>query len=260
MQIQGKAIIITGASSGIGAALSVALARRGARGIALLARRKDALEKIAADIRQYGSKAVVLPTDIGQDNAVDWAIRAAKAELGPLEIAIANAGISPTHVASAPDFELLKTVYNVNLMGATRLIHGVLPDMLAAQRGHIVGVSSVAGFRGLPGSALYSSSKAALSTLLEGYRVELEASGIQVTDISPGFVKTPMALAAGPMTPWMVEVEDAVERIIAGIERDEKDIIFPWQMKLAMKCIRLLPRPLFDRIGKRVFLHRKTQS
>ena len=186
-----RSILITGASSGIGRALALEYARGGAS-VALSARRADELEAAAADVRAAGGRALVLPLDVTDAEAVGDAVRRADRDLGGLEMVVANAGRGDWRHGSQLRWEDVQAVLDVNVRGAMATLLAAVPAFLARQGGHLVAVTSLAGRRGLPMSAAYSASKAAMTVFLESLRIDLAAAGIRVTDVQPGFVVTPM--------------------------------------------------------------------
>lgn len=241
-----RVVLITGASSGLGAALAKRLAAEGDR-IALAARRADRLEDLAEEVRRAGGVALPIPCDVRDREAVHRAVERCAAELGPVDLLVANAGI--VRFASARHFDaaVLRDIVEVNLFGASYCIEAVLPSMLQRRSGHIVGISSLSARHGVPEIAAYSASKAALSNLLEALRVELRPHGVDVTIVHPGFVRTDMIDGAGRL-PFVLELDDAVERIHSAIQRRVPDAAFPWQTSTFTRMGQLLPGRLADRL------------
>jgi len=234
--------LLTGASSGIGRSLARRLADDP---LALLARRKDLLDTLAAEIEAGGGRALALPCDVTDRAQVAAAVQEAEARLGPIERLIANAGGgSKTDVRSfqAADVE---AVLRLNVLGAANCIEAVLPGMLARGRGHIVVTSSLAGSRGLPGAAAYSAAKAALSTMAESLRVDLAPHGIDVTVLAPGFVR---AKPDRKPRPFEVGLEQATAAMARAIRARRKAYAFPLPLVLGAGLGRLLPASLYDRL------------
>jgi short-subunit dehydrogenase len=254
--IQSEVAVITGASSGIGAELARRLADRGVR-LGLTARRADRLEQLAAEIQARGGTAAVAPADAADPASTRAAIVHLARQLGPVELLIANAGVGLSAPASQFSAEAFEQMVRVNLLGAAVAIEVVLPGMLERRRGHIVGVSSLAGWRGLPQTAGYSATKAGLSTLLEGLRVELRLKGVDVTVVHPGYVRTPMTEGSGNWQPFLLEVGPAAERILRGIAARRREINFPWQTALLMDLVRRLPGPVYDRLAGAILVPRE---
>ncbi len=175
--------MITGASSGIGGALAVELAKRGGR-LGLVARRAEALAEIA-------------------------------------------------------------------VVGAANSVAAVIPEMVARGQGHLVAISSLAGYRGLPKSAAYCASKAAVSAFFESLRIDLEPKGIAVTIIHPGFIKTPLTAGREAQMPFLMELDDAVQKIVRAIEKQKKSYAFPWQLATIVRVGMIMPIWMYDRIARR---------
>jgi len=170
-----KTVLITGASSGIGEALAIEYGSRGAH-VALVARREAELAVVAEKVMSRGGRATVIPCDVANDQAIFDAVRRGDQELGGLDMVIANAGVGSSGHASTLKWQDTARLIDVNIKGAFATLSAAIPIFLAQQRGQLVGVSSLAGKRGLPTSGAYSASKAALSTFLETLRVDLRAT------------------------------------------------------------------------------------
>jgi NAD(P)-dependent dehydrogenase (short-subunit alcohol dehydrogenase family) len=225
---------ITGASSGIGEALARELARRGAR-VAITARRADRLAEIAGDTM------LALPADVTDVEAMRSAAARVEAELGPIDLAVLNAGTWGQMDVTAWDTELFRRHVETNLMGVVHGIDAVLPGMRRRRGGVIAGVSSVAGYRGWPSSQAYGSTKAAEINLLESLRIDLLPLGIGVLTVCPGFVRSDLTAQNTFRMPFLMEPPDAAERIADGIAREKAEIVFPLPMMLLMKATRLVP-------------------
>jgi short-subunit dehydrogenase len=248
MRLDYRMAIITGASSGIGAELTRQLAARGVA-VGLTARRADRLGSLAGAIRAAGGTAAVAAADAADREATRAAITRLGESLGPIDLLIANAGVGEECTAERFSAEALERMVRVNLLGAAYAIEAVLPGMLARGRGHLVGISSLAAYRGLPGSAGYGATKAGLSALLEGLRVELRGRGIAVTTVHPGFVRTPMTEGNGRPQPFLMEPEAASARILRGIAARRAEVNFPWPMAALLGAVRLLPNWSYDRLA-----------
>ena len=246
-----KVVLITGASSGIGRALAVELGRRGAA-TALLARRAEKLREIVAEVEASGTSALALPADVRDAEAVRAAAGQALGRWGRIDVLIANAGMGST--LNVTDFRAAEAaeVIIVNTIGAINSVAAALPGMIGRGAGHLVAISSLAAFRGLPKSGHYSASKAALSTFFESLRVDLRNTGIYVTTIHPGFIKTPMTAPRKERMPFLLEVEDAARRIIHAIEAHRRTYAFPWQLALVVRLLALMPDVLYDHLMARV--------
>ncbi len=171
---------------------------------------------------------------------------------GALDIVIANAGIGRPDKLTAPSTEHMLRTIEVNVGGVVRTINAVLPGMLEQKSGHIVGLSSVAGKRGLPGSGSYSASKAAVTRLLESIRSPARSHGVYVTTVNPGFVKTPMTAKNKHPMPFLMDADEAAQHVLRAIRLKRREYTFPWQMATLMGIVAKLPNALFDRISKKV--------
>jgi NADP-dependent 3-hydroxy acid dehydrogenase YdfG len=244
-----KIIFLTGASSGIGEALALAMAKQGAT-LGLLARRKDLLDDLAARCEAAGGTARSLAADVTDAAAVQSAADALQSEFGRIDIMIANAGIGGNNAetrALRPD--AVKKVIDINLLGSVNSIAAVLPGMLERGSGQLVGVSSLAGVRGLPKSAAYSASKAGMTALFESVRLDTRALGIGVTIIQPGFIKTPLTSGRSGKMPFLMELEDAIPLFLNAIEKRKKFAAFPWQLAAIVKAGKIFPAWLYDRVA-----------
>lgn len=247
-----KTIFLTGASSGIGKALAFELGNCGAR-IGLVARRKEMLEDIAGQIKKSGSDVLVFTADVAEKAQIQKAVDNVKQKFGPVDILIANAGMGGKMKAEDFSSEIFERVFAVNFMGVIYCIEAVLPDMLKRGSGHISAVSSLAGWRGLPDNGVYSSSKAALTTILESLRNELRPKGIAVSAISPGFVRSEMTgNDGGEKLPFLIEADDAARRILAGLAKKQRDIAFPFPTATAMRLAKFLPDAVWDMVAVRI--------
>jgi NADP-dependent 3-hydroxy acid dehydrogenase YdfG len=242
-----RSVLITGASSGIGRALALEYARGGAS-LAICARRAPELEALATEVRTLGGSALPIPLDVCDAEAVADAVRRADRDLGELEMVIANAGRGASKHASRLAWNDVASILDVNVRGAMATLVAAIPIFLAHQRGHLVGISSLAGRRALPLFAAYSASKSALSTFLESLRIDLAPAGLRVTDVRPGFVDTPMIANTRNPTPLRWPVDKAAGHIVQRLERAPAVIAFPWPLVLATNLARVLPAPLYDRV------------
>ncbi len=239
-------VILTGASSGIGAALAVEYARQRSARIALLARREEQLAAVAQSVVDAGGEALVQPCDVTDEAAVSRAVDATRDAFGAIDVAIANAGIGDPTPIHRFEVERIGRIMRVNFDGAVHLFAACLPEMVERGRGQLVGVSSLAAYRGLPKSGGYSASKAALSALMESMRLELTPKGVAVTTVHPGFVKTPMTdLNKFPM-PFIVPVETAATLVVRRLQGRPRTINFPWTLATGMSLLRFMPNWLYD--------------
>ena len=234
MRIAGSRIWVTGASSGIGAALARELEERGAH-VAISARRKDKLDEVSA------GRMHVETLDVTDRDAAVAAGESIRTALGGLNAVVLNAGAWDQVKIEQWDSAVFRKHFDVNLMGTVHCIEAVLPSMLEAKAGLIVGIASVAGYRGLPNSEAYGTTKAAQINLLESMRVDLRRRGLQVQTVCPGFVKTEMTERNTFPMPFIIEAEDAARRIADGIAKEKAEVVFPLPMMLMMKAARFVP-------------------
>jgi short-subunit dehydrogenase len=237
-------VFITGASRGIGAALARLYARQGAT-LGLLARNGDALASLGAALAPATCatyRADVRDADAMRDAGEDFIGR-----FGAPDIVIANAGISVgTSTQHVEDAAIFRAVLETNVLGLVHTFQPFLDAMLAADRGQLVGIASVAGFRGLPGAGAYSASKAAAIAYLESLRVEMVGTGVDVITICPGYIATSMTAKNPYRMPFLLPVDKAARLMARAIARRRRFYVLPWQMALVGRLLRSLPRPLFD--------------
>lgn len=245
----GKVVMITGASSGIGRGLAVELGRRGAK-LGLVARRVEVVDDVVGEIKAGGGEAVPLPADVQEVDSISAAADKLRASLGPVDVLIANAGIGPTRDAADFSAEEVSAVINVNVIGASNSVAAVIPEMVARGSGQLVAISSLAAYRGLPRSAAYCASKAAVSAFFESLRLDLAPRGIDVTIIHPGFIKTPLTEGRDARMPYLMELDDAVGKIVRAIEKRRKRYSFPWQLATIVRAGMLMPIWMYDRISR----------
>jgi short-subunit dehydrogenase len=239
-------VVITGASSGIGAALARHYAASGAK-LGLIARRKDALERIAATL---AVRCEVYPLDVRNAGAVAAAARHFIDSHGCPDIVVASAGVSlGTLIEHAEDIAAFQEVLDINVMGTVTAFQPFVGCMRSRGSGSLVGIASVAGYRGLPGAAAYSASKAAVISALESLRVELRGSGVKVITTCPGYIATPMTARNPYPMPFLMSAEEAARKIAALISRGRDFAVIPWQMAIIARLMRLLPNSLYDRLA-----------
>jgi short-subunit dehydrogenase len=243
-----RVAVVTGASSGIGSALARRLAARGLA-VGLTARRECALNQLVEEIQSLGGIASMAPADAADPLQTRAALERLREALGPIDLLIANAGIAERNPVETFSAEVLERMFRVNVLGVTYAIEAVLPRMLQRGSGQIVGVSSLAGYRACsPGHFGYSASKAALTTLLDGLRVELRPRGVAVTIVHPGYVHTPMTAGNTRWMPFVMNLDRAADLIVRGILARRPRIDFPWQAALGMTLVRWLPISVYDRV------------
>lgn len=234
---------ITGASSGIGAALSTELAARGFV-VAATARNEKALAELADTAANIHAFAGDITDRSGMAALVDTIER----DLGPIDMAVLNAGIYlPTNFPEF-DADLFDRSFAVNLGGTVNCLAPLVPLMSGRGRGRIAIVSSVAGYGGLPTSAAYGATKAALFNLGESLAMDLAAHGVKVSMIAPGFVRTPATDVNTFSMPFIISADDAARRIANALEKGQAHIAFPKRFSYLLRLINLLPRGLYTRL------------
>jgi NAD(P)-dependent dehydrogenase (short-subunit alcohol dehydrogenase family) len=238
---QGKSVLVTGGSSGIGREACLAVAAAGGR-VGVIARRESPLADTVAAVRAMGGLAASAACDVRDRAALQAAVAALEDRFGPCEVAIACAGIHrvswPLEATAAHD------VIDVNVGGCINFLTAVLPGMLARRRGHVCGVASIAALVGLPGNAAYCASKAAVVALLESLRLDCEPAGVRVTTACPGFVDTPMVTEEERASGGLMPAAVAAAAILRAIERDRAETWFPRRTWLAARLVRSLPTRL----------------
>lgn len=242
-----RTALVTGASSGLGEALCRRLAARGTKVFA--AARTEAKLAALADAFPGLIEPVVL--DVTDTDACVRTLRALDADGDGLELIIASAGLAGgPHAAEVTWEGDIEPVLRTNTMGALATLTAVLPEMVARDQGHLVGISSLAARAGLPAMAAYSASKAMVSTFLETLRVDLEGTGVTVTTIEPGhFVSPLVATREAPMA-FLVTLDEAADEVMKAIDKKARVHAFPAPMAAASGFARLLPRAIYDRLVK----------
>jgi len=239
-------VFLTGASSGLGEALARHYADEGAT-LGLFARREAELARLAASL----APAPVATYTGDVRDAGDLARAGAEfvARFGLPDVVIANAGVSRGTLTDEPeDLPAFRAVFDTNVLGIVHTFAPFLRGMREARAGVLVGVASVAGFRGLPGSGAYCGSKAAAITYLESLRVELVGSGVSVVTVCPGFVDTPLTARNPYPMPFLLQPAKAARLIARAVARRSRFYVLPWQMALLGRVLRFAPRALFDRV------------
>lgn len=238
-----RTIVITGASSGIGAALALAHARAGVH-LGLLARNAERLNAVAAQCRAHKATVDVATLDVGNRAGMEAWLHDFD-QRHPVERLIANAGVSGG-TASGDGREPARAIFAVNLDGVLNTVLPLIPAMVARRQGQIALMSSLAGFRGFPGAPAYCGSKAAVRVWGEGLRGDLARHGVAVSVICPGFVRSPMTAVNRFPMPFQLDSTQAAARIQRGLDRDQGRIAFPWPTYAAVWLLSLLPSRLAD--------------
>lgn len=245
----GERVLITGASSGIGAALALELSRAGMR-VALSARRRNALESVAKQCREQGAaEAIIVVADVSDPREAARAVKEAESAFDGLDIVVANAGIGGDTPADRLRWDAVESILKTNITGAFATVVAASEGMLARGSGQIIGVSSLASYKGMARSSVYCASKAAFTTFLEGLRPGLAKRGVSVGIVSPGFIATPLTDGRGHPMPFLMDAPCAARIIARGIRRKTRHIAFPWPMLWAVRLLRFVPDALYDRFA-----------
>lgn len=248
-------IFITGASSGIGQALAHTFAKRNAHTqcvIGLAARRAEQLQALADDLQdQYGVRCAIYPLDVRDSLACQLAAEDFIFRYGAPNIVIANAGVSRgTLTEYREDIPAFQAVMDINVMGMVHTFQPFIKTMInlaqAGESAQLVGIASVAGVRGIPGSGAYSASKAAAISYLESLRVEMAAHHIAVSTIAPGYIRTPMTAVNRFKMPFLMDVDLAAAKFADAIQAKRRFVIIPWQMGWLARLMRVLPPFVWD--------------
>lgn len=240
-----KSLVITGASSGLGLALSRHYLVQGAM-VAAIARRGELLQSLSTE---FPNQVFCYALDVCDAAAVQHAAHDFIARVGCPDVVIANAGVSVgTLTEYAEDIGNFQQLMDTNAVAMMKTFQPFVTAMCKAHKGTLVGVASVAGFRGLPGAGAYSASKAAAISYLESLRVELRDSGVKVVTVCPGYIKTPMTDVNPYPMPFILDSDDAAQRIARIIQRQKSFAVIPWQMSLVGNALKYMPRWLYDRL------------
>ncbi len=236
-------VVVSGASSGIGLALARHYLERGAS-VAAFARRGELLQTLSTE---FPNKVFCYALDVRDAKAICDAATDFMARVGVPDIVIANAGVSRgTLTEYAEDIDAFQQVMDINVMGMVKTFQPFVHAMRLAKRGRLVGIASVAGFRGLPGSEAYSASKAAAISYLESLRVEMHGSGVKVVTLCPGYIKTPMTEINPYPMPFILDADEAARRMARVIARGCSFAVVPWQMGVVGWLLKRLPNWLYD--------------
>jgi short-subunit dehydrogenase len=236
-----KNILITGASSGIGRGLALLYAGQGIR-LLLTGRDIARLNAVAELCRAKGATVDICPVCVTERAAFEKEILSWD-DKHPIDLVIANAGISG---GAGTNEQAFRDIMEINLTGTFNTVNPLIPRMIERQAGHIVLMSSIAGFRGMPNAPAYSVSKVAVRAYGEALRPLLKAKGVRLSVICPGFIKTPLTDTNPFPMPFLMTVEEAALRIKKGIDANKARIAFPWPMYLIARSIALLPLGIGD--------------
>jgi len=243
-----RRVFITGASSGIGAALARHYAMTGAS-VGLVGRRREALEALAAELP---GEALVMVADVADARAMRDAAAQFVDHGGLPDLVIASAGVSAgTLTECEEDGDVFARILDINVLGLVNTFRPFILPMRRAGAGTLVGIASVAGMRGLPGAGAYSASKAAAQRYLESLRVELHGSGVRVVTLSPGYIDTPMTRINPYPMPFLMPADAAARRMAQLIAKGRRHAVVPWQMGVVARVLGWMPGWFYDRVFAR---------
>lgn len=249
INLTNKVILLTGASTGIGKELVRQLAKENVK-LAILSRRKELLDNLTKEINSP-SRILAYKCDVRDFNEVKSVYSQIKSDLGEIDIAILNSGVSYRMSESSFELDKAREIFDTNFFGVINFIHLLKEDFIKRKSGVIVGVSSLADTRGFPASGFYCASKSALSIFLESLRIELKKHNISVITVRPGFVRTPMTYKNEFYMPFLMEADKAAEIIIRDIKKNKRVIEFPFLLSLMVKILKILPNGIFEYLSSK---------
>lgn len=235
---------VTGASSGIGRAVCLELAKRGWI-VAATARRQDELEALSRDAAGLLGRIIAHPLDITNEAAVKQAILTIEMAHGPIALAFLNAGIAPYIRAPNIDMVAIRQVFEVNVMGVFACMAALMPIMATRKLGQVAVTGSVAGYGGLPKSAAYGATKAAIIHACESLKFDCDIIGIKLQLVSPGFVATPLTAKNDFPMPFLMSEDAAAKCVVDGFSSKAFEIKFPWQLAYILKFLNILPYSVY---------------
>lgn len=244
-----RVVWITGAGKGIGRALAHRYAADGWT-VAASARTEGDLLALQDDCASGTIRA--FPLDITDSAAVDAVVTRIEGELGPIDLAILNAGNHRPLNANNFDIDVFRTLVETNLMGTVNCLAPLVPRLIERKSGHIAVVASLAGYRGLPTAAAYGATKAGVINMCEALRPDLAQYNVRLSLINPGFVKTPLTDQNEFPMPFLISADDAAEYVIRGLRRHAFETAFPWRFAVMMKALKILPDRLFFALTRRM--------
>ena len=244
-------VLITGASSGLGEGLALEYARQGAC-VYAAARRVDRLEAMAKRVSSGTGTLVPVELDVTKTAEVVERLQSLDDACGGLDLVIANAGTGDASNAKRTTYDALEPMLLVNMLGATATLSALAPRMVTRGKGHLVAISSLAALQAAPGFGVYAATKAYVAMLCQGMRRDLAGTGVKVTCIYPGFVKSELTARNDYPMPFLLETDDAVQRMMKAIDRGVGDFAYPWQLATLAQAARLIPEALFIKMARKM--------
>ena len=248
-------IFITGASSGIGNALAHEYAKRYTNtqsSIGVVSRHSERLQNLADELQsQYNITCAIYSLDVRDATALEAAAQDFISKFGAPNIVIANAGVSRgTLTEDKDDIKAIQAIFDINVMGMVHTFQPFIATMkLAAAKGktaQLIGVASVAGIRGIPGSGAYSASKAAVISYCESLRTEMQHYNIAVSTIVPGYIRTPMTELNQYKMPFLMDADVFAHKFVNAVAAKRRFVVIPWQMGWVVRLMRFIPPFLWD--------------
>ncbi len=240
-------IFITGASSGLGAGLARHYARPGVT-LGLVARRRDLLATLQADLAQRGATVHVYEQDVCDTSKLAACARDFLERAQGIDLVLANAGVGIRNSIHEGESDEVAALMQINVIGVTNTLLPFVPTMLKQKSGTLVGMSSMAGHQALPGRTAYCASKAAVRVFMDGLRMDLHGTGVHAMTLCPGFVDTPL-IQDNPSTFWVVDLERGVRLMAKAIAARKRTYTFPWQMNLLHYLAKCLPECVVRRLA-----------
>jgi short-subunit dehydrogenase len=250
MHLSYQNILITGASSGIGHELAKQLAVEECN-LILLARRKELLDELKELIKSDRNSILTYQCDVSKKDEVSKVFTEIRKTVDHIDIGILNAGVGRNLTVENFESELAEETFQINVLGIIYCIEELLKDFIPKKNGTIVGISSIADVRGFPKSGIYCSSKAAVSTLLESFRVEFKPHNIKVITVRPGWVRTQMIKKNDFKMPFLMNTDKAAKIIINGIKKEKKVIEFPFGTVFGGRFLKFLPNSIYDYLASK---------
>ena len=241
---------VVGASTGIGRALTLELAKQGVDVVAS-ARGSAALAEVVATGAPLPGSIQALAFDVTDNNATGAAYRDAITLTGQIDLCVSCAGTYTSFDAQHFSAELFRQMVEVNLMGSVHVLEAIMPDMIARGSGHIAVVSSVAGYRGLPAASAYGATKAALINMCESLKFDLDQAGVKLQLVDPGFVETPLTALNDFKMPFLMKADSAAQAFYRGLLSDQFEITFPKRFTWQLKFLRCLPYTAYFSLVRR---------